>query len=77
MAAAVFLEGDPDYDSNRGFVSAASVKFLRPSLRIPEPAFQVAALSRYESRPPNPPCSTKSRYCGSSHGSRSANRLKF
>jgi putative acetyltransferase len=47
--AAVFLEGDPDYYSRRGFVSAASLKLLRPSLRIPEPAFQVATLSRYES----------------------------
>jgi putative acetyltransferase len=47
--AAVFLEGDWDYYSMRGFVSGASLKLLRPSLRIPEPAFQVATLSRYES----------------------------
>ena len=47
--AAVFLEGDPGYYGTRGFVSAASLELLRPSLRIPEPAFQVATLSCYES----------------------------
>lgn len=46
--AAVFLEGDPNYYGRRGFVSGASLGFLRPSLRIPEPAFQVATLSRHE-----------------------------
>jgi putative acetyltransferase len=47
--AAVFLEGDWAYYGVRGFVSGASLQLLRPSLRIPEPAFQVAPLSRYES----------------------------
>ena len=47
--AAVFLEGDWAYYGVRGFVSGASLNLLRPSLRIPEPAFQVAPLSRYES----------------------------
>lgn len=47
-AAAVLLEGDPDYYSRHGFISAASLNLLRPSPRIPEPAFQIARLSRYE-----------------------------
>jgi putative acetyltransferase len=48
-AAAVVLEGDWNYYGKRGFVPAAALGLLRPSLRIPEPAFQVVALSRYES----------------------------
>jgi putative acetyltransferase len=47
-AAAVFLEGSRDYYGARGFVSGSSLGFLRPSLRIPEPAFQVAVLSGYQ-----------------------------
>ena len=47
-AAAVFLEGDPSYYGGRGFVAASSLDFLRPSLRIPEAAFQAATLTRYE-----------------------------
>ena len=47
--AAVFLEGDPNYYGRRGFVSATSLQLLRPSLRIPEPGFQVSTTSRYES----------------------------
>jgi len=47
--AAVFLEGDWAFYGKRGFVRGASLQLLRPSLRIPEPAFQVARLSRYES----------------------------
>jgi len=47
--AAVVLEGDWAYYGVRGFVSGASLQLLRPSLRIPEPAFQVAPLSRFES----------------------------
>jgi putative acetyltransferase len=47
--AAVFLEGDRAFYGKRGFVRSASLQLLRPSLRIPEPAFQVARLSRYES----------------------------
>ncbi len=46
--AAVFLEGDWTYYGRRGFVSAVPLGLIRPSLRIPEPAFQVATLSRYE-----------------------------
>ncbi|HEX6150407.1 N-acetyltransferase [Nocardioides sp.] len=40
----VFLEGSPDYYSRRGFEPAAPRGFLRPSERIPAPAFQVAVL---------------------------------
>ena len=47
-APAVFLEGDPGYYGARGFVRAGAHGFLRPSLRIPEPAFQVALLSAHE-----------------------------
>ena len=47
-AAVVVLEGDPNYYSRRGFVGASSLSLLRPSLRIPEPALQVATLSAYE-----------------------------
>ncbi len=45
---AVFLEGDPNYYGRRGFVSGASLEFVRPSLRIPGPGFQVSTLSRHE-----------------------------
>ncbi|GLQ56826.1 GNAT family N-acetyltransferase [Devosia nitrariae] len=44
----VFLEGSPRYYSTRGFENAVSLGFRRPSLRIPEAAFQVARLSAYE-----------------------------
>ena len=44
----VFLEGSPVYYGPRGFLPAGSAGFRRPSLRIPEPAFQVARLSGYE-----------------------------
>jgi putative acetyltransferase len=47
-APAVFLEGDPGYYSTRGFEPAAPRGFLRPSTRIPEPAFQVAVLDGHE-----------------------------
>lgn len=43
-AAYVFLEGSPDYYGVRGFVPALEHGFLRPSDRIPGPAFQVAVL---------------------------------
>ena len=43
-AAYVFLEGAPDYYGARGFVPALEHGFLRPSDRIPGPAFQVAVL---------------------------------
>lgn len=44
----VFLEGDPGYYRKRGFERADAHGFRSPSLRIPEPAFQVALLSAYE-----------------------------
>jgi putative acetyltransferase len=45
---ALFLEGDPAYYSPRGFEPATSRGFTRPSVRIPEPAFQVAVLDGHE-----------------------------
>ncbi len=44
----VFLEGSPHYYGTRGFEGAGAVGFRSPSLRIPEPAFQVARLSAHE-----------------------------
>ncbi|MET9611282.1 GNAT family N-acetyltransferase [Kitasatospora indigofera] len=44
----VFLEGDPGYYRTRGFEPATPAGFRSPSLRIPEPAFQVARLSAHE-----------------------------
>ena len=44
----VFLEGSPKYYGARGFENATAAGFRRPSLRIPEGAFQVAKLSAYE-----------------------------
>jgi putative acetyltransferase len=44
---AVFLEGDPAYYSRFGFVPGAEHGFVRPSVRIPEPGFQVALLPAY------------------------------
>ena len=44
-AAYVFLEGSPDYYGTRGFEPALVRGFLRPSERIPGPAFQVAVLA--------------------------------
>lgn len=46
-APLVFLEGSPVYYGRRGFASAEPLGFRRPSLRIPEPAFQVALLPSY------------------------------
>lgn len=40
----VFLEGDPGYYSRHGFAPALEHGFLRPTERIPGPAFQVAVL---------------------------------
>lgn len=45
---AVFLEGSPDYYGRRGFERASARGFVRPSVRIPDPAFQVALLPSYE-----------------------------
>ena len=42
--AYVLLEGSPEYYGGRGFEPALPRGFLRPSERIPGPAFQVAVL---------------------------------
>ena len=44
----VFLEGDPGFYARFGFRAAGPLGFRRPSLRIPEPAFQVVTLAHYE-----------------------------
>ncbi|MFG1674728.1 GNAT family N-acetyltransferase [Micromonospora sp. NPDC049282] len=44
----VFLEGDPRYYSRLGFGPAVAQGFRKPSLRIPDVAFQVVKLSAYE-----------------------------
>ena len=44
----VFLEGSPAYYSRFGFRAGGDLGFRRPSLRIPEPAFQVWPLAAYE-----------------------------
>ena len=47
-APALFREGDPAFYSGRGFEPATPRGFLRPSPRIPEPAFQVVVLDTHE-----------------------------
>ncbi len=47
-APAVFLEGDPRYYGRFGFVSGSSRGFVRPSVRVPQPAFQVVVLPAWE-----------------------------
>ena len=44
----VFLEGSPNYYARFGFEAAGGLGFRRPSLRIPEVAFQVIQLPKYE-----------------------------
>jgi putative acetyltransferase len=44
----VFLEGSPRFYRRFGFQPAESLGFRRPSLRIPEPAFQVFPLPAHE-----------------------------
>ena len=44
----VFLEGPPAYYSRLGFQPAAEAGFRKPSLRIPDAAFQVLRLPAYE-----------------------------
>jgi putative acetyltransferase len=44
----VFLEGDPAYYSRLGFTPGGDQGFRKPSLRIPDGAFQVMRLPRYE-----------------------------
>ncbi len=48
-APLLFLEGDPAYYSGSGFEPATRLGLTRPSVRIPEPAFQLVRLSGYES----------------------------
>jgi putative acetyltransferase len=47
-APAVFLEGSPAYYGSRGFAQGSAHGFTRPSVRIPDAAFQVAVLPAYE-----------------------------
>jgi putative acetyltransferase len=44
----VFLEGEPGYYGRLGFDPATEQGFRKPSLRIPDAAFQVARLEAYE-----------------------------
>ena len=44
----VFLEGDPRYYSRFGFEPGGGQGFRKPSLRIPDAAFQVIRLPEYE-----------------------------
>jgi len=44
----VFLEGDPAYYRRLGFAAGAELGFRRPSLRIPEAAFQAVLLPTHE-----------------------------
>lgn len=44
----LFLEGDPAYYVRLGFVTAGPLGFRRPSLRIPEAAFQAVLLPQHE-----------------------------
>jgi putative acetyltransferase len=45
---AVFLEGDPEYYSRRGFAPAREHGFTPPSVRLPGAAFQVVLLPAYD-----------------------------
>jgi putative acetyltransferase len=44
----VFLEGDPGYYHRFGFLAGGVRGFRKPSLRIPDGAFQVIVLPRFE-----------------------------
>jgi len=44
----VFLEGSPDYYARFGFLPGADLGFRKPSLRIPDAAFQAIRLPSYE-----------------------------
>jgi putative acetyltransferase len=44
----VFLEGDPAYYVRLGFRPGAGLGFRRPSLRIPDPAFQALPLPAHQ-----------------------------
>lgn len=45
---AIFVEGARGYFGRRGFVRASARGFVRPSVRIPDAAFQVAVLDGHE-----------------------------
>jgi putative acetyltransferase len=45
----VFVEGPPAYYSRLGFATAAGQGFRKPSLRIPDEAFQAIRLPAHES----------------------------
>ncbi|MFF2654965.1 GNAT family N-acetyltransferase [Streptomyces sp. NPDC058045] len=45
----VFLEGDPGYYARLGFTPGGQLGFRKPSLRIPDAAFQVVRLPAYQS----------------------------
>ncbi|MEU6860530.1 N-acetyltransferase [Glycomyces sp. NPDC046736] len=47
-APLVFLEGDPGYYARLGFEAGGDFGFRKPSLRIPDAAFQVYPLAGYE-----------------------------
>ncbi|MHB1989029.1 MAG: GNAT family N-acetyltransferase [Acidimicrobiales bacterium] len=47
-APLVFLEGDPRYYSRFGFTPGGELGFRKPSLRIPDEAFQVVKLPAFE-----------------------------
>ncbi|PZF79099.1 GNAT family N-acetyltransferase [Jiangella anatolica] len=47
-APAVFLEGPPGYYARFGFAPGEPLGFRKPSLRIPDAAFQVRLLSGHE-----------------------------
>lgn len=44
----IFLEGDPAFYSRLGWVAAGPLGFRKPSLRIPDAAFQCRLLPSYE-----------------------------
>ena len=44
----VFLEGDPGYYARFGFRAGAELGFRKPSLRIPDAAFQALPMPAYE-----------------------------
>ena len=56
--SAVFLEGDPSFYGRRGFSTATSLGFGRPSPRIPELGFQVALFDPELPRGPFVYCQT-------------------
>lgn len=47
-APLLFLEGDPDFYRRLGFVAGGPLGFRKPSLRVPDDAFQVVKLPAYE-----------------------------